>query len=161
MTPADDAGVGRPISFRARTDLSAQLEERDERVGTAARRDLSRYYAWLADELDTIDLDKDQADRLLLALRELTGHTGGPRSWSPPPGLPLHRYITGELERHPDTDATLEIARTWSTGQLRAVLDAVERAWRTLEPDPDHTTRVDALTRAGLLKRHRSDGARG
>lgn len=152
--PDTDTGVGQPISFRARPDLAGQLAERDKRRGTAARRDLSRYYAWLAEELATVKLVDDDADQLLLALRELAEQPGGPRSWAWTPVRPAHRYIAVELERGaPATDAAAAAARAWTPGQARAVLDAIERAWRLLdEADPDREARIAALVRVGIFK---------
>lgn len=157
MTPPPDtdtgAGVGQPISFRARPELAGQLAERDKRRGTAARRDLSRYYAWLAEELAGVQLAEDDADQLLLALRELVDQPGGPRLWAWTPVLPAHRYIVTELERRaPATDAAAAVARAWTPGQARAALDATERAWRLLDPDPDQKARIAALGRVGLLR---------
>lgn len=142
MTP-DDGGVGRPVSFRARPQLADQLEARNNKVGTAARLDLARYYDWLADELATVDVKPDDADRLLTALHDVA-HTRE--------GLTLHHYLVVELERHAPGQAIIQTAHRWTPGQARAVLDAVQRAWRDLDRDADRPTRIAALRRTGLIK---------
>lgn len=141
------------ITFRTGPDLAAALAARVEAganvTGAVAQEQLSRYFAFLAAQLASVRLTRDQA----LCLADIMRGTLIDRTWYRDPG----RLMSFEIEdAAPDgygekwgVDLTelAKLCSSWTAGQGLAVLDAIERFRKTDTTDYD-----SALITVGLLR---------
>lgn len=165
ITPEREAitepAVGRTVAsktvqFRSPPELAEQLAARatqERGVGSVAQRDLERYYTQLHAELRQLRLRPNEA----LFLCDLLSGTSIDAMWaeSGPQALAsdIEDAQLDELGAQwgVDEQALAERVRSYSRGQVLALVDAVERWWnRPVDADVDQDT---ALVQLGLVRK--------
>lgn len=119
--PSEDQGESRArattnaVVFRSRT-IEAELDKRGESRGTAARRDLERYYQVIERELAGVDVSEREARVIVDAL--------GSTEWTPQTVGLAWAAIGERDEALGQRVKALPLSATW------ALIDAAERAAR-------------------------------